>query len=52
MDIVAKGFTKEHLAVYVGQEVDTVPQIFIYTKEGGTTHVGGYDDFLGFVSNM
>lgn len=52
MDILAKGFTKEHLAVYVGQEVDTVPQIFIHTKSGGTIHVGGYDDFLDFVSNM
>ena len=43
-DIQKKGITKEVLSEMVGQEVTTVPQIFV-----GGEYVGGYSEFSKYV---
>lgn len=41
-----EGMTKEDLVAIVGQEVRTVPQIFV-----GDQYVGGYAEFKSFIEN-
>lgn len=44
VDIEVEGISKADLSQTIGKPVHTVPQIFV-----GDEHVGGFDDFSGYL---